>query len=158
MVKNAQAEMKEAKAYLDPYFDGRNVGIVDIGWYGTMQQVLKKLYGSNAKINGFYVGLLKRDGYSAANMHGYIFDYLQKNEFNDKLIYGFNGLIESFFSANHGSTKRYKNKIPILENWESDNWPIISRVHDGALQFCKDIHDEIKDGYYPLDKEFAFSD
>lgn len=137
MMQNAHAEMIEAKKYLNPYFNGR-VGIVDIGWYGTMQQVLNRLYSSDVEINGYYIGLLKREGYSPDNMQGFIFDYLHSSAFDDKLIYGFNGLIESFFSADHGSTKKYIDGKPILEEWESQNWPLISKVHEGALQFCQD--------------------
>lgn len=156
MEQNSMREMLEARNYLDPYFEG-NVGIVDIGWYGTMQQVLNQFYHQNVLIKGFYIGLLKRDGYNPTNMHGYIFDYLHKNKYDDRLIYGFNGLIESFFSANHGSTKNYLRRKPVLEEWESENWPIISKVHEGALKFCEEAKESIIENGRILTLEEAFS-
>lgn len=154
MVQNAHAEMLEAKKYLDHYFKGK-VGIVDIGWYGTMQQVLNRLYGSDVEIKGYYIGLLERKGYCHNNMQGFIFDYLHSSAYDDKLIYGFNGLIESFFSADHGSTKKYIDGKPVLEEWESQNWPLISKVHEGALHFCKDCKASVEQGRFS--KQDAFS-
>ena len=90
-------------------------------------------------------------------MHGYIFDYLHKNKYDDRLIYGFNGLIESFFSANHGSTKNYLRRKPVLEEWESENWPIISKVHEGALKFCEEAKESIIENGRILTLEEAFS-
>lgn len=156
MEQNAKHEMFEARNYLDPFFVG-TVGIVDIGWYGTMQQILNQFYHKKVLVKGYYIGLLKREGYNPENMYGYIFDYLRKNEYDDKLIYGFNGLIESFFSADHGSTKKYKDSTPILEDWESENWPIISKVHEGALQFCEFAKGNIIEYGKILTPEEAFS-
>lgn len=137
--ENASQEMVEARKYLDRYFLG-DVAIVDIGWYGTMQQTLRSFYKDNPyRREGFYIGLIPKEGYDSDSMQGFIYDYLHKTPFNEKLIYGFNGLIESFFSANHGSTKKYSDEKPVFEEWESENWPIINKVHDGAIAFCRKI-------------------
>lgn len=139
MWKNASIEEKEARQYLEKYFKGK-VAIVDIGWYGTMQQNLESFFsGDKVEMNGYYIGLLAKDGYAREQRQGYIYDYKREATFEASLIYGFNGLIESFFSANHGSAKKYENGQPVLEEWESENWPIISKIQEGALQFCKDV-------------------
>lgn len=138
-------ELKESHKYLDPYFKKGKVSIVDIGWYGTMQKALKTYYqGQNVDIKGLYLGLLRRDGYSHSNKTGYIYDYDRDETFDHNLVFGFNGLIESIFSADHGSTKQYQDGKPMFEEWESINWPIISEIHKGALDFCTDISEYVE--------------
>lgn len=159
MVKNSLIEKEEAHKYLDPYFLDKKVAIVDIGWYGTMQHTLENFYANdNVDLNGYYIGLLEKQGFTTCkNAHGYVYDFREETPYNEKLIYGFNGLIESFFSANHGSCKRYHDGQPELEPWESQNWPIIAKVHEGALEFCKDIKPILEEYGLTLSREDAFN-
>lgn len=135
--RNAECEMREAKRYLDKILK-KKTAIVDIGWYGTMQRTLKSLR-EDIDIKGYYLGIIKKEGYNTLDAKGYIYDYIYGSTYDEKLIYGFNGLIESFFTANHGSCKKYNKGEPILEEWELGNWAIIEKIHDGALDFCRRI-------------------
>ncbi|MGN0145018.1 MAG: hypothetical protein ACI398_08545, partial [Clostridium sp.] len=78
-----------------------------------------------------------------------------------KLIFGFNGLIESIFTADHGSVKKYKgmkeNYVPILEQWENENWSIVSEIHEGALNFVKGIKSYLDYSNSLISKEAAFA-
>lgn len=158
MIENSKKERTEAHKYLNSFFLNKEVAIVDIGWYGTMQHTLKVFYKDmDVNLNGYYIGLLQKKGFdNGGKAKGYIYDYHENTPYNDKLIYGFNGLIESFFSANHGSCKKYYDGKPVLEPWESENWPIISKVQDGALQFCSDIAPILKKYELSIDRETAY--
>ena len=135
----AKKEKEEVRKYTDTFFLGKKNLVVDIGWYGTIQQSLEKFYSKeDTSITGLYLGLLERN-ISMNKRYGYVYDYQTHNVYNPKLIFGFNGLIENFFTANHGSAKKYKNACPVLEEWEKQNWPIISKVHEGALSYCMQV-------------------
>ena len=155
---NAIKERLEAKKYLEPLFDGK-VAIVDIGWYGTMQKSLLDFFENQTlDITGYYLGYLKKEGYPKMNAFGYLYDYINGDSFNRKLIFGFNGLIETFFTANHGSAKKYQNGIAELEEWEKANWSIIEEIHNGALDFCKDIEPYINEYNIEINSSIAFGD
>lgn len=155
--KIAEEENYEVKQYLDRLSKNSVIPLVDIGWYGTIQKSMRTLITSDKRIKGYYLGILEKEGYENIEAKGYIYDYHSHNNvFDEKLIYGFNGLIESFFTANHGSCKNYKEGSPILEEWESCNWNVINDIHNGALQFCSRIKSYLE--YCNFDKKESFSD
>lgn len=145
--KNAILERTMMEGYLKQVITGKNIAIVDIGWYGTMQHNLEKVIKSlelNVNIHGYYLGYL--DGrYGCLNADGYIFDEKNNNSAADrKLLFGYNGLIETFFTANHGSVKKYDENsgsyFPVFEQWEKNNWQVVSAIHDGAIAFIENIN------------------
>lgn len=156
MYENSYKEKEACKEYISSVINGQNIAIVDIGWYGTMQHNIIKLIEDlklNINISGLYLGYLGNK-YKDINARGFIFD-VDRKICNSDLLFGFNGLIETFFSANHGSVKKYVNDggkvIAVLEEWEKQNWRYISEIHQGALKFLKDYttlsfkNDKIKD-------------
>lgn len=139
-------ELELCKQYLNKVFKGNKICVVDIGWYGTMQHNLNELVrlaGININLKGYYIGFLGTR-YQDISAEGYLFDE-NKSSYtcNSDLLFGFNGLIENFFTANHGSVKKYSlinnDIVPEFEEWESDNWNDISVMHNGALEFVTDF-------------------
>ena len=139
----SQKEMECARKYLEPFFSKKNVVVVDLGWYGTIQYSLKQLLesmGIATKIKGLYIGKLFRGSQQDLNnMKGYIYDCQGHNHSDADLIFGFNGLIEYFFSANHGSIKKYlADGKPEFERFEEKDWIILSEMQNGAITFVED--------------------
>ena len=149
---NASVEASLLKRYMSQIFAGSRVAIVDIGWYGTMQYNLEKAIvsmGIDCSIDGYYLGYLG-NRYLNINAKGYIFNSDGPSVTDKELLFGYNGLIETFFTANHGSVKNYKasgdSVEPVFEEWEKENWPSVSNIHDGAIAFLEKM------------KELDFSD
>ena len=144
MKDNAAEEKKNSKKYIDNNLKKGKIGLVDIGWYGTMQLSLEKLCKENdlkRSFYGIYLGFLKRDDNHNLDAKGYIYDYNSKNQFDDELVFGFNGLIELMFTANHGSAKRYvleNNKPDCQLDEECGEYSeFVKKVQFGALDFVK---------------------
>lgn len=144
MKKNSTEEKNNAMKYIDENLKKGKIGLVDIGWYGTMQLSLEKL--SNEKeitrtYTGIYLGFLERYDNKNLDAFGYIYDYNTKKGFDDKLIFGFNGLIELMFTANHGSAKRYSIKdnkvICELEKDNGEYSEFVKELQIGALEFVE---------------------
>lgn len=133
---NAEDERKSFIEYFNKNVKAKNIAIVDIGWHGTMQNCLIKLLESNnidCKINGYYLGLTEKMG---NDKKSYIFNE-NEDDFDSNLVSAFRGVIETFFSANHGSAKRYiKNCEVELEKFEQspNNEKIVDSLHKGALK------------------------
>lgn len=163
---NAQNEFDNCVGYLQNNIEDEKIIIVDLGWYGTIQKCLEKILEKTNKrydITGCYLGVIpkKDSGYELRSAKGYIYDYKNIDVYNQKLIFGFNGLIESIFTADHGSVKKYKemneNYEPVLEEWENVNWSIISRIHEGALNFVQAIKNYLDDNITSISNEAAFA-
>lgn len=136
--ENSKCEFDLLIQYLkQEKFNGK-VAIVDIGWKGTMQKLLKRnLDNGNIKadIRGFYMGLLNNKENSIDTCkHGYL-------ENVDDVLYAGMTLFETMFFANHGSVKKY-NKIdnlikPILCENEYTSADIIklSQIQEGIIHY-----------------------
>ena len=146
MHKNSIIEREAAIEYLNQNINGKNVGLVDIGWCGTMQKSMKKIsHLLKNKINfcGLYLGLIKKENNVLDDKaYGFIFDFNRKQTFNPILIQGYNGLIELLFTANHGSAKKYiiENGKPkcILEDNKGEYSDFVKQTQAGAIKFIKD--------------------
>ncbi len=91
---------------LNPMTDDAPIHLFDVGWKGTMQDNLAKLFPKRT-ILGFYIGLLG-PGSSSTNPYktGLLFDYRHINKtyrtFEENLA-----LFEILLNAEHGSVIRY---------------------------------------------------
>lgn len=149
MYQNAIKERENALGYINENMPEGKVGIIDIGWYGTMQRTLDNLLENESKSRefyGIYLGLLKKENEkNLKNANGYIFNYEDGIE-NSKLLYGYNGLIELMFTADHGSAKRYikeDNKYKCeLEEEKGEYTEFVKKVQNGALKFILDAKRE----------------
>ena len=119
------------------------VGIVDIGWKGSMQYYLEtylKEHSLNVELVGFYVGILPNKELSG-NTYGFLYD--EDDLRLRKKVLCFAGGLERLFQSLEGSTCGYKKvggKIqPVLSIYEYEQSPEIQRyiieLQNGALKF-----------------------
>lgn len=114
--------------------------IVDIGWNGTMQDILSLYLKKN--INGVYLGLRKQ----SKNKEGYLFNCTDNKSIIDSR--GMVDLLELIFAANHGTTLGYKsvdNKVvPILDSNDVDK-SVMDQIEIIQLFAKKFINDNKND-------------
>ena len=138
---NAAVERKAMEGYLSQEFSDDSM-LVDIGWYGTIQSCLEKALGR--KTTGLYLGLLQHNpDYMLKEAQGYVYDYRAGDRFDSALVFSFNGLVETFFSAPHGSVRKYEGRTdgsyaPVFATVEKENVNALSEIHSGALRFVED--------------------
>ena len=126
-----------------------------------MQTMLNKVLpelNSNAKITGFYLGLTK----NKENTYGYLFTP-QKPDLMIP-IKAFISLFELFFSANHGSVKRYINGIPQFYEFEFEkdtkarsDYQILTQIQEGAICFIKEFQQSKITRYIQLSPRTVFN-
>lgn len=108
VIENSKKEFNSFinyKNYMD--FNDR-VAIVDIGWFGNIQNALESLE-LNLDIYGYYMGLREDNKFQEKyKMKGFLFDKYHDTEL-DKKENEFNSIFELIFLAQHGSIKRYNN-------------------------------------------------
>ncbi len=153
IMHNSEKEYKEFLKYVDRYNLGKTINVVDIGWFGTMQESMNQML-DNVKTNGFYIGLVPNGPLqSFYNMKGFLFD---KN--HDTGLYqmqsSITSIFEFMFTAPHGSTKKYNSHCDIgveLYDYEFEHNVYnehLNSIHEGALKFIND--------YMIIDKYFDF--
>ncbi len=147
MKENARNESEIAADYLSQIFTGKKVALVDIGWYGTMQNAIESFIHNKTdkciQFKGYYIGYIQSVShfYEGMDAEGYIFDDY-RNRTGSNCIFGFNGLIESFFTTNHGSTKKYSledNTIKAILEDQEDIKEWLSDFQTGALMSVKEL-------------------
>lgn len=142
LLKNSKTQYKYFKNYLESLYFNENSAIIDLGWRGTIQYSLAKIFNISS-LKGFYLGIEKRayKELDKQNSFGYLFDQYSDNDYEDK-IYSFRSLFELFFSAQHGSTLKYaseKDNYYILGASENKNDNAITQIQDGAMIFIEDF-------------------
>lgn len=128
----------------------KNVGIMDLGWRGSLQFSLDEILkedGINTKTYGFYLGLNEKFlEFEKLGMlaEGYLF---MPNDIDIRhRITGGLGVVELLFSAQHGSVLGYKKakneKIEAMFDeieYSNSEQLKIKIIQDGALAFIKDF-------------------
>lgn len=145
IITNSKQEFESLIAYFkQKQFQG-NIAVMDIGWNGSMQRYLVELMnlaGVHISMNGYYFGM--RNQLNHTQVHGYLYE---PSHMQLEPAFSFmQGLFESFFLSEEGSTQRYKlcDQIgkPVLyqpEYQESDaEYKAFQAVQQGALAFCED--------------------
>ena len=129
--------------------DGRNIGIVDIGWHGTMQRSITDILhasGYNPAICGFYLGTWEEAVFDQArHPHAaYLFRLGQPARYVE-LVKISVPIIEHMFSAPEGTILRLQKDanggfIPVRLEAEDDAHrnESIMRLQQGAMQFVDD--------------------
>ncbi len=113
-----------------------NSVLVDIGWNGSMQNLLN-VYLENYDLKGIYLGALNSE-----NKKGYLFS--EKNDVA-KTILNYSGLLELILMPNYGSVVGYKeknNKVePILDENEFSNESMetIVFIQEGILKYLTNL-------------------
>lgn len=137
------------KQYMNFVGSCEEIVFVDIGWRSSMQAVFEKIIHSInpcIKVNGFYVGYCKSGvkTFGSEGRKGYLFggdNGLGKVD-EDK-VFGFGGLFETLFMADHGSVRKYEGiggeVYPVFHPCEySMDYPQIREIQEGALKFVSD--------------------
>lgn len=148
------------------------VAVVDIGWHGSLQLFIKNMaqgLSMDLDMEGYYIGLASaaREGLS---FQGYVVDKGNAEGRCDAWK-PFNGLVESLFLAQEGSTERFELDDegvahPVLYPYEYESAvtrgpereaALVGAIQDGAIAFVRDVHEA---GYLddaPFSSTFAFS-
>lgn len=131
-------------------FDSKKIGVVDIGWHGTLQHSINKmmeLFGKDIEIKGYYLGTfskardLSRAGY---DMSAYLCEFGQPDDYHN-IIKLCVEIFEFIHTAPHGSVinfERINGKIqPVFEqnDYEPKKIEKAQAVQKGALDFIEDL-------------------
>ena len=119
------------------------VGIVDIGWKGSMQYYLEtylESHNMNVSLIGFYVGILPKEVLHGET-HGFLYDSSDLKLRKEVLCFA--GGLERLFQSLEGSTYGYKKEagkiIPVLNAYEYEDaheiQKYIMELQNGALKF-----------------------
>ena len=100
----------------DTDIHSNGIAIVDIGWKGTIQDHIFKLFDKKVSISGYYLGLVLNLMPDDNNKKiGLVFDY-KKEDIYDKVFQENISLFEVLLGASHGSADFYqKNTKNIVE-------------------------------------------
>ena len=116
IVKTSKEEEKNMHSYLkENKFNGK-VAIVDIGWYGTMQEALEKI-NDGTEIHGFYLGVYPYKKFkNPTRFNGFIFSHDHDQNLYEKFR-NFIQIFEFMTLARDGSLKKYlkSNKLEFYE-------------------------------------------
>lgn len=139
--ENSKNEFEALKMYAQNNNFYGKVAIVDIGWFGTMQNSIENLF-DEIKVYGYYLGLVPKVSNSKINATAYIFDRNENIENYNKMHYFIN-IFEFLFLAQHGSVKKYTNDRKSVEfyEYEYSNYvekDIAYNIQDGAIKYIKE--------------------
>lgn len=136
-------------------FKGK-VAIVDIGWHASLQYFIDNLAKKckyDIDMEGYYIGLAK-EAKTGIKTNGYIIDFDSKTNSCDSWK-SYNGLIETLFLAQEGSTKTFKKQGPKIkpvlykyeyskETGEKEKEALyVESLQQGAVDFAKDFKKSI---------------
>lgn len=137
-------------------FDNDYMVIVDIGWHGTIQNMIEGI--TKQKIKGLYLGNTRRKDYKRMASEGYWFD--SDDEMKTLNNMSIVGILEAMLFPNLGTTIGYKDENgdikPVYRDSEAVQYDKIREFQDGALTFLRDILVFIKNGKYGIAMLDAF--
>ena len=130
--------------------DDRRVGLVDIGWHGSIQRSITDLLGGDGtgpRITGFYVGTLD---HRTPLIHpkyphkAYLFRLGQPAAYVNLIVTCIE-LVELLFSAAEGSIMRIERDekngfiaVRDLDSLDDNRYEAIRRLQEGAMDFVDD--------------------
>ncbi len=147
----------EQRTLLSRYFStvgggAKKVGVVDIGWFGNMQNAIARLF-PDVDLKGAYLGILSNKD----DRFGYAFD-VKGNLKNFYIEHFYNAFTELLFSAPHGSVLCYEDKdgkvSPVFDD-ESEVQEQIARIQQGALDFTQALV-PFSDDFGKVNPDFFF--
>jgi len=138
---------------------GADVAIVDIGWKGTIQDNLYKIFDGDVTITGYYYGLIGDVRMNDGNRkYGLVFsDYPLKSQYFDtfKISYRF---LENLLYASHGSCTGYFDGEALLDSYSEKEIELYSYVRDIQIRI-KELFKNINryvELYHISDFEFIY--
>lgn len=120
-------------------YSQENTAIIDIGWHGTLQNMLESITGN--KYLGLYLGNTIRSNFETMKSEGYWFN--NTNELESIYKMSIVGILEIALFPNIGTTTGYKmdrdGEIkPIYAECEASDFSVIYNFQEGALRFIDD--------------------
>lgn len=142
---------KEIGCYLESIGINRSkdsIAIVDIGWKGSIQDNIYKIFDHQINIVGYYYGITGNVDISENNIKkGLVFSDIPY-ESKDYGIYKINyRMLERVLYASHGSCIGYKDSHPLLDEVsreEAELYKFVSQVQEKMLLQCEKISNYIK--------------
>lgn len=153
IIDNSKAEYKLLIRYLEDNAVSGKMGVIDIGYAGSMQRYLQQVLtqiGVEHEIIGFYMGVA--DFFTKnllpgvkLDLNGYIFDFQHDKNAVDTRS-SFVGLFETLFLEHAGSVKRYVSadgyvkaeRYPyeyIIDGKPTEDMLKVCKIQQGALDF-----------------------
>ena len=130
--------------------NNKRIAIVDIGWFGNMQNSLEKIIKNeniDVKLYGYYVGMNPNNTYQDKyEMQGFLFDK-NKNVEQFEMERRYNSVFEIMFTNSSPSLKKYEvrnQKVSFVfkKADNSDKEKMIEDFQQGALDFISKVtHD-----------------
>ena len=123
-------------------FESKKIAIVDIGWHGTIQNMLETITGH--QMTGIYFGIGKRHYFREMEMAGYWYDV--KNEekalanmtmvaFIETMLFNDNGTTVSYKVTDYGINPVYGHSERVCKE---DSFQI-KEFQQGAIKFIEDF-------------------
>lgn len=148
IIEHANHEKKYLMKYLaresfDVNVKENKVGFVDIGYSGSMQRFISKIFDTN-NIDGLYflTHFFSRNRHGTQQIDGYLCsedDHRSsiRHELNDYVF-----LFESILSSPEGSIINFNQSLEpnlIFEENENERVKTLNQIHNGAMSFITDI-------------------
>lgn len=145
---------KNYNSYLKHHgLDKENIGIVDIGYAGTMQEYFENQFSNN--IQGFYLGtfdsVFTKSGLSAMNTHGYLTHLGADNDANNLLSthrFIYESLIcapeDSFIKTTELNNNNFQHSFT-ESNYDEARKRLVFNVHSGTVSFAKELCEWVDD-------------
>jgi hypothetical protein len=126
------------------------IAVVDVGWRGTTQDYLAKLFAPKQGLDGYYLGLLRGTRSTQSNRkHGLLFAPSTRKYPLGRALNENRALFELMLAADHGAVIGYAvdeagRSHPMLDSMEAD-WdglrevcgPIRARIERDFLDLCE---------------------
>ena len=138
-----------------------NVGVVDMGYAGTIQFYLQRLLGKNLTGYYFATNVNNRFGVSAAERMRGCFTENDDYGLTTSAIYKYHLLFESILTAPDAQLKFFDEEgNPIFGNPEPAQFQIgdIREVHEGISAFCRDVLEIFGEYILKIPIDFDFVD
>ncbi|MCT3031574.1 hypothetical protein [Pediococcus parvulus] len=140
----SKLQEKNIRGYLNNLdFSGR-IGVCDVGWHGTIQHHLQKIYPLNS-IEGFYIGKKDKKNESSMNSVAYLFDNTNNVDIQDEIMSS-PDLFELFFLSTDGSALSYNMDengkyycVQAHPEQTKQNAKEILKLQAAALEFLKNF-------------------
>lgn len=145
--------------YLKPFISGKRIGIVDIGWKGTMQKKLREIMDSvdeykDVYLHGYYWGIES----DHSEVSGFLYKTNQQTTYKTAVDAGF-GLLETIVIAREGTTLSYTSNGALLDEYEvkdEEDLLRLQEIHEGALDFIDKMEGIYANLYRVINPEDAF--
>lgn len=151
--RNTGDELAAMATYLNEIFgDARAIGLVDLGWRGSIQHALEtalpEIGLGETRVDGFYLGVdVDSAWWGKQSMDGFLYSP-DENEEDGVAERWFNALVEALFMAPYGTVRRYVAsrdgsavaELEPREGGNEDSSPLFE-VQEAALRFARDYRE-----------------